>query len=169
MSPSARAEFTELDIPSTPAQCDSVILGLHPASLSYENMNMAFRILQSEPLEEGSPGPSKRRVLMAPHASLYHQSPASETLPAGLDLGIGAFIRALEEATGIEAELVGKPTKRFFELAIERIRQYHEGMEDLQTNEVAIIGDDVENDLGEGCRELDMKRILGSSAPTQGS
>lgn len=144
------------------APYDSVILGLHPPSLSYESLNMAFRILKNEPVSKGSskPSPPEKISLIAPHASLFQQTPETDDLPAGLSLGIGPFVRALETASGVQAELVGKPTKRFFELAIERMNEEHGDVE----GDIGIIGDDVKNDLGEGAKELGLKRILGEWA-----
>ncbi|WVQ74561.1 TIGR01458 family HAD hydrolase [Cryptococcus sp. DSM 104548] len=158
MSPSAQEEFSSF---SDSAPYDSVILGLHPESLSYEPLNRAFRVLKGEPL---SPTPTSeerpkiRPALIAPHAAMYMQDPGSSSLPPGLSLGIGPFVRALEESTGTTAEIVGKPTRSFFELALERLKAL--GGEHWEAGEVAVVGDDVENDLGEGARELGLKRIL---------
>jgi ribonucleotide monophosphatase NagD (HAD superfamily) len=176
VSPSAKEEFpfsTRAD--EYEYDYDSVILGLHEESLSYSDLNRAFRILKSEPVT--FPGPTaahrpsqkkKAPALIAPHAALFHQAPDGE-LPAGLSLGIGPFVRALELASGVQAELVGKPTRKFFELAINRLRENHPefGKESvsevvLDTRNVAVVGDDVINDLGEGASQLGLKRILGT-------
>lgn len=90
---------------------------------------------------------------------MFMQDPGSSSLPAGLSLGIGPFVRALEEAANVKAEIVGKPTKGFFELALEKLKEL--SGEDFERNEVAVVGDDVDNDLGDGARELGLKRILG--------
>ena len=157
LSPSGREEFAHVNIQD--GNYDSVILGLHPPSLSYESLNKAFRVLKGEPVSFGSTnGVEKAASLIAPHASLFQQSEETEDLPAGLSLGIGPFVKALEASSGIEAELVGKPTKRFFELAIERMKDIHgwDGKGDI-----GIVGDDVNNELGAGARQLGFKRILG--------
>ena len=73
-------------------------------------------------------------------------------------MGIGPFVKALEAASGVEAELVGKPTRRFFELAIQRVRD-NTGWRGV-VGGVGIVGDDVRNDLGAGARELGLKRFL---------
>ncbi|OCF40562.1 HAD hydrolase [Kwoniella heveanensis CBS 569] len=187
MSPSAQEEFSSLLSPaSSPSsstsashddeQYDSVILGLHEPSLSYESLNKAFRVLKGEPISTSSlsssssqSDPHRQAALIAPHASMFQQSPATSFLPAGLSLGIGPFVRALEEASGTQAELVGKPTRRFFELALQRMntaqgrtdREENEDNNDkIQPGDVGVVGDDVVNDLGEGARELGLKRIL---------
>ncbi|WRT65624.1 uncharacterized protein IL334_002569 [Kwoniella shivajii] len=170
MSDSAKEEFSTSPSNSTSSEVphDSVILGLHPPSLSYDNLNLAFRILKSEPIScsssssSSSPssgsGDGKKAALIAPHKAMYQQSPSTSDLPAGLSLGIGPFVTALEESTGEKAYIVGKPTKRFFELAIERL-QYKCQIE-LRKEDVGVIGDDVINDLGQGAIDLGLKRIL---------
>ncbi|KAK8861516.1 TIGR01458 family HAD hydrolase [Kwoniella newhampshirensis] len=163
MSPSAKEEFASLPSSSDEKGYDSVILGLHEESLSYQGLNKAFRVLKGEPISPSSAAtlPDHTTIstpaLIAPHAAMYMQSPASSDLPAGLSLGIGPFVRALEEATSMKAEIVGKPTKGFFQLALKRLEADREG---IRPDEVAVIGDDVNNDLGEGARELGLKRIL---------
>ena len=87
-------------------------------------------------------------------------------MPAGLSLGIGPFVKALELASGVQAEIVGKPTRRFFEMAIERLKGLHPEVGDIHPGDVGVVGDDVVNDLGQGARELGMKRILGMSDPS---
>ncbi|ODO04672.1 TIGR01458 family HAD hydrolase [Cryptococcus amylolentus CBS 6273] len=157
MSPSAQEEFASF---SDSAPYDSVILGLHPESLSYEPLNRAFRVLKGEPLstQDSEDRPKAEPALIAPHAAMYMQDPGSASLPPGLSLGIGPFVRALEESTGAKAKIVGKPTRSFFELALERLKA--QGGEEWDVGEVAVVGDDVENDLGEGARELGLKRVL---------
>ncbi|KAL7419818.1 hypothetical protein Q5752_005734 [Cryptotrichosporon argae] len=178
MSPEAASAFP----PQAPPY-DSVILGLHEPSLSYAGLNTAFRILAREPLSTpsstssspsssssvpssfsaSSPGlsahaaPDRKPVLIAPHRSRYQQTPGSPDLPAGLSLGLGPFVAALEAAAGVHATVLGKPTRRFFELALERLGL---GVGVGAGGDVGVVGDDVENDLGEGARELGLRRIL---------
>lgn len=166
LSPSAQEEFAGLLDTSATGVYDTVILGLHPPSLSYDPLNEAFRVLKGEPIsKEGnyieSSGTSKQVSLIAPHASLFQQSPETDDLPAGLSLGIGPFVRALETASGVQAELVGKPTKPFFQLALDRMKEIHGKLD----GDIGVVGDDVNNDLGDGAKELGLKRILGQSDP----
>lgn len=160
LSPSAQEEFEGLVDVNSKAGYNSVILGLDPPSLSYEPLNKAFRILKGEPISKDNASPrTKQATLIAPHASLFQQSQETEDLPAGLSLGIGPFVKALEAASGVQAELVGKPTKKFFQLAIDRVEDQYGKIE----GDIGVVGDDVKNDLGEGARELGLKRILGES------
>nr|XP_019050290.1 HAD hydrolase [Kwoniella bestiolae CBS 10118]OCF29220.1 HAD hydrolase [Kwoniella bestiolae CBS 10118] len=163
MSESAKSEFTSLPSPTSEESYDSVILGLDSPSLSYDNLNKAFRILKNEPISDShQPSNSdKKAVLIAPHKASFQQSPPTSSLPAGLSLGIGPFVHLLEEATGEGALIVGKPTKSFFELAIQRLgRNYGIDTRSLEKGEIAVVGDDTTNDLGDGARELGLKRIL---------
>lgn len=64
-----------------------------------------------------------------------------------LALDAGPFVAALEYASGVEAEVVGKPSRAFFELAI--------GELGLPAEAVLVVGDDAETDgrggTGAGC------------------
>ena len=60
----------------------------------------------------------------------------------GLQMDIGAFIAALEYASGKNAVLIGKPSADFFQMALNDMS--------LSANEVAIIGDDIDSDVGGG-------------------
>lgn len=75
-------------------------------------------------------------------------------------MGIGPFVKALEVATGIEAKIVGKPTSKYFEMAVERMKGLYPGV-NVSYEDVAVVGDDIVNDLGEGSISLGFKRILG--------
>lgn len=59
---------------------------------------------------------------------------------AGISLDLGPFVAALEYAAGVEARVVGKPSKDFFDLAL--------GSLGLKPAEVLMVGDDIEADIG---------------------
>jgi ribonucleotide monophosphatase NagD (HAD superfamily) len=65
-------------------------------------------------------------------------------------LDAGPFVAALEYATGVTAEVVGKPSPAFFELACAELG--------LPASQVVCVGDSLENDcLGArqaGCRTI---------------
>ena len=58
----------------------------------------------------------------------------------GLSLDVGAFVAALEYATGQQAYVVGKPSPAFFELVLLDVV--------VSPAEAAMVGDDVETDVG---------------------
>ena len=66
----------------------------------------------------------------------------------GIVLDAGPFVAALEHATGVEAELVGKPSLPFFRLALDDLG--------LPAGQVMVVGDDLEADChggaAAGCR-----------------
>jgi HAD superfamily hydrolase (TIGR01458 family) len=57
-----------------------------------------------------------------------------------LVLDVGAFVAALEYATGKQAVLVGKPSPAFFHLALDSMG--------VDPSETAVVGDDIESDVG---------------------
>jgi ribonucleotide monophosphatase NagD (HAD superfamily) len=72
-------------------------------------------------------------ALVAMHRGLYWRT--SE----GLQLDSGAFLAGLEEAAGIQAEVVGKPAPAFFDAALG-----HLGADAAHT---MMVGDDIETDV----------------------
>jgi HAD superfamily hydrolase (TIGR01458 family) len=60
----------------------------------------------------------------------------------GLQMDIGGFIEGLEYASGSKAMLIGKPSADFFQIALDDMG--------LRPDEVAIIGDDIDADVGGG-------------------
>ncbi|KAI7898738.1 HAD-like domain-containing protein [Cokeromyces recurvatus] len=137
MEDAAMEEFKEIDTNNP----NAVVIGLAPSKFNYNQLNDAFRLLTSDP-NHGIP-------LIAVHKAKYFADKDEK-----LSLGPGGFVQVLEFATGITAKVVGKPTVDFFKLALKQI-----DMEN-RPQEVAIIGDDVINDLGGGAQELGLHRFL---------
>ncbi|KAF7351489.1 Haloacid dehalogenase-like hydrolase domain-containing protein 2 [Mycena sanguinolenta] len=137
---------------------DAVIVGLCPARLDYAHLNTAFRILARE-----HPARSPRQpVLLAAHAGRV-----LEASTGGLALGPGPFVKALEHAVpGVKAHIVGKPSRAFFEAVIADVDAHgcfaarNPDAPTPPNSRVAIIGDDVEADLGGGAVELGLWRVL---------
>ena len=63
----------------------------------------------------------------------------------------GAFVAALEYATETEAELIGKPNRAYFDMALKDIG--------LDPSQVAMIGDDIHTDIS-GAQAAGMPTIL---------
>ncbi|PFH45930.1 hypothetical protein AMATHDRAFT_200130 [Amanita thiersii Skay4041] len=144
---------------------DSVVVALAPSALSYPNLNTAFRVLvgggQSDSElrhmtdAQGCNSPPSRAAfpLIATHMARYLQSDTDDRL----SLGPGPFVAALEYAAGIKAYVVGKPTKAFFETVMNDFRaEETSGKQGV----IAIVGDDIENDLGDGALQLGLWRVL---------
>jgi HAD superfamily hydrolase (TIGR01458 family) len=104
-----------------PARVDVVLVGGAGPEFSYQAVNRAFGHLQAG------------ARLVAMHRGMYWRT--SE----GLQLDSGAFVAALEQAAGVEAEVVGKPAAAFFVTALA-----HLGAGAADT---LMIGDDIETDV----------------------
>ena len=112
---------------------DAVILGDLGEDWDYEVLNSAFRRLM-----DGA-------ELIALQRNRYWET------SDGLSLDAGPFVAALEYATGKEAEVMGKPSPAFFELAL--------GELGTSAGRAAMVGDDVEADVG-GAMEAGLAGIL---------
>ncbi|KAF0475629.1 Haloacid dehalogenase-like hydrolase domain-containing protein 2 [Gigaspora margarita] len=118
---------------------DAVVIGLSPSNMRYDMLNKAFRILIN----------NKNAPLIALHKSKYFAE------SDGLSLGPGPFVSALEYACeGVKAIVIGKPEKSFFESALKDMNLLE------KANHVVMIGDDIEQDLGGGAKELGLIRYL---------
>ena len=74
--------------------------------------------------------------------------------PAGPTLDAGAFLVGLEWASGRRARIVGKPSPAFFATAVRRLASEAaaRGERPLLRSELAMVGDDVDSDIGGGRR-----------------
>jgi HAD superfamily hydrolase (TIGR01458 family) len=97
-----------------------VVAGADP-TFTWENMNRAFRALL------------RGAALVAMHRNLSWQT------EEGLTLDSGAFVIGLEEAAGVLAAVIGKPSPDFFAQAIDLLG--------MPARRVAMVGDDLENDV----------------------
>ncbi|XP_063987804.1 haloacid dehalogenase-like hydrolase domain-containing protein 2 [Diachasmimorpha longicaudata] len=113
----AMEDFQDLQNPD--GEFTAVVVGLAPKKFNYDEMNQAFRLL----LQGAS--------LIAIHEGRYYKR------GDGLALGPGAFIRGLEYSANVKAEVIGKPTKGFFEAALGEIAP----------QDAVMIGDDVRDDV----------------------
>lgn len=103
------------------ADADVVVFGGAGDDLSYATMNHAFRLLM-----EGA-------SLVAMHKNLFWRT------AEGFQLDGGAYVHALEAAAGVEAVVCGKPSKAFFDSALELVG--------TPADRTAMVGDDIVNDV----------------------
>jgi HAD superfamily hydrolase (TIGR01458 family) len=101
---------------------DVVVLGGGCDEFSYDVMNRAFRRL-----EDGA-------AFVAMHRNLYWRT------REGLQLDGGAFVAALEAASGVSPVVCGKPAEAYFLAAL--------GPLGVEPARAAMVGDDVVNDVG---------------------
>jgi HAD superfamily hydrolase (TIGR01458 family) len=108
-----------------------VVLGDLGREFTFDRVNRAFRWLM---------GGAR---LLALQKNRYWKSPEE-----GLLVDAGPYVAALEFAAGVTAEVIGKPSREFFELALAGLR--------LEAREVMMVGDDVTTDgrgaAAAGCR-----------------
>lgn len=69
----------------------------------------------------------------------------------GLQVDIGAFVAGLEYVTGVEAQVIGKPSAAFFQAGIEALQ--------CPAENILMIGDDIESDVA-GAQRCGMKGAL---------
>uniref|UniRef100_A0A8B9DC96 Phospholysine phosphohistidine inorganic pyrophosphate phosphatase n=1 Tax=Anser cygnoides TaxID=8845 RepID=A0A8B9DC96_ANSCY len=123
-------EFAEID--KTNPNC--VVVGDAAENFSYANVNEAFRVLIG----------LEKPVLISLGRGRYYK----ET--DGLKLDVGAYMKALEYACDVEAEVVGKPAKAFFESALAEMG--------VPPQQAIMIGDDIVNDVG-GAQQCGMRAV----------
>jgi HAD superfamily hydrolase (TIGR01458 family) len=100
---------------------DVVLIGGAGPEFSYAAINRAFGCLQA----------GARLVAMS--RGMYWRT------SAGLQLDSGAFVAGLEQASGITAEVVGKPAEGFFSTALAHLG--------VAARDALMIGDDIDNDV----------------------
>jgi HAD superfamily hydrolase (TIGR01458 family) len=120
MNEEVKGDFAGLE--RADGRADAVIVGDLGDAFGYEVLNEAFRMLM-----DGA-------ELVALQKNRYWLT------KDGLSLDVGAFVAALEYASGREAFVVGKPAPGFFELALEDAGVPAAG--------AVMVGDDVETDVG---------------------
>lgn len=103
---------------------DYVVIGDIGARWDYETLNDVFNMLM------------RGAGLICMHRNKFWQG------EEGLRMDIGAFVAALEYVSDKEAIVIGKPSSAFFEQAIGSLGLSHE--------KVAIVGDDIDSDVGGG-------------------
>ena len=129
--PDAQLEFAELDIDEE--NPEFVVIGDMGASFNFARLNRAFRAILNG------------AKLVALHKKRLWRT------EEGLFLDAGPFVVALEYAAGVSAEVVGKPSKAYFQMVLDHLG--------LPAERVAMIGDDVESDI-RGAQLLGMQGWL---------
>lgn len=112
---------------------DYVVVGDIGAAWSYPLINKIFSQLHAG------------AELIAMHKNKFFQG------EGGLQVDIGAFVAGLEYVSGKQANVIGKPSRSFFDMALQSLQ--------LPASSVAMIGDDIETDVGGG-KEAGMHGIL---------
>jgi len=127
----AQKDFTGFEI--TERQPEVVVVGDLGAQFTFDILNSAFLAVKAG------------AQLVALQKGRYWQR------KDGLAMDAGAFVAALEYATETEAELIGKPNRAYFEMALKDIG--------LDPSQVAMIGDSIGADII-GAQAVGMPTIL---------
>ena len=112
-----------------------VVIGHLGDQWTFNRMNRAFRQLNA----------AANTHLIALGLTRYWET------PAGLELDVGPFVKALEYATGKEAIVCGKPSPSFFQAAANQLQH--------QPGELIMIGDDIQGDIG-GAQRAGLRGLL---------
>lgn len=101
---------------------EAIVLGDLYRGFDWDRLNALFQMMR-----QGA-------VLVALHKNRYCRREGE------LALDLGPFVAALNYAADAQAEVVGKPSRLFFELALADLG--------LDAESVAMVGDDIEADIG---------------------
>ena len=100
---------------------DVVVVGGAGLNFTHVELNRAFGHLL-----DGA-------TFVAMHRNLYWRT------ASGMELDTGAYVAALEEASGLTPVVLGKPSEDFFATGVAELG--------LTADRVAMVGDDIENDV----------------------
>lgn len=114
---------------------EAIIVGDMGSHWNYLKLNNVFRALMEEPQPR----------LVALGMTRYWRS--SE----GLNLDVAPFVKALEFASGIHADVIGKQSVTFFQEALNILG--------CEAGECAMIGDDIQSDI-KGAQDAGLQGIL---------
>jgi HAD superfamily hydrolase (TIGR01458 family) len=113
-----------IEFPQSDTKANYIVVGDIGKAWSYPLLNEVFSCL------------IQGAKLIAIHKNRFWQT------EDGLQMDIGGFIEALEYASGSKAMIIGKPSADFFQIALDNMG--------LKPEEAAIIGDDIDVDVGGG-------------------
>jgi HAD superfamily hydrolase (TIGR01458 family) len=140
-SPDGRSEFdgqrllSHDEAGAAGARAAAVIVGDSPDELTHTNLNRAFRLVRNG------------ARLMGMHRNPWWLTPDGPTLDSG------AYVTGLEFATGVRAQIIGKPAPAFFSIAVDALRaDARIGDRRLRRAEIAMVGDDLRTDVLAGQR-----------------
>jgi len=131
MADEVRRDFGGLQ--AVDERADAVIIGDLGQGFAYEPLNHAFRLVM-----DGA-------ELVALQKNRFWMT------PDGLSLDAGAFVAALEYATGRDAVVVGKPAPRFFAAVLNGLG--------VAAGDAVVVGDDIETDIG-GALRAGLRAVL---------
>jgi HAD superfamily hydrolase (TIGR01458 family) len=133
VEPATLEELAGLELVSSPADADVIVLGGPDERWTYAVMNEIFRALR------------RGASLLAMHRNRWWTTSSGPAADAGM------YVAGLEYATGVEATVVGKPSPAIFQIACVRAGS--------EPGDTMMVGDDLESDL-RPARRLGMATCL---------
>jgi phospholysine phosphohistidine inorganic pyrophosphate phosphatase len=137
LRPAARAAFEGLDCLPDNAEGGAryVVIGDLGSAWDFRTLNRAFRLLHA----------NLEATLIALGMTRYWKA------ADGISMDVAPFVAALENASGREALVFGKPAAAFFHAAAERLG--------VAAGEILMVGDDIESDIA-GAQSAGMQAAL---------
>ena len=126
--------------PQSEDQAEAVVVGDMGNLITFQHLDTAFRLLLS----------GSHFVTMS-RSRFFRESD-------GMSLDAGSFVEMLEYASGKKAVTTGKPSAEFFQSALDLIG--------IEASMVAMIGDDLESDVG-GAQKVGLRGFLVLSGKTR--
>jgi len=126
-------DFENAGITIAEKDVDFVVIGDAGNDFTFERLNLALRLIL-----DGA------EILALERDRYWMESD-------GIVLSAGPFVAALEYATGKKSELMGKPSWKFFKMAMDDMGK--------RAEQVAMIGDDVFTDV-QGAQKMGIQGIL---------
>jgi HAD superfamily hydrolase (TIGR01458 family) len=127
------SDFAGIDVASPGDPADVVVIGGAGNEFSHDSLDHAFQLLQ-----QGAP-------LVAMHRNLFWRRGNRLTLDSG------GYILGLEKASGVQATVVGKPARSFYELALSALGR--------SASQAVMVGDDIEADI-QGAKDAGLTAVL---------
>jgi HAD superfamily hydrolase (TIGR01458 family) len=126
-------DFEDAKIRTSEEDVDYVVVGDAGNGFTFERLNQALRLIL-----DGAD-------ILALEMDRYWKE------PEGLVLSAGPYVAALEYASGKKAELMGKPSPEFFQMALNDL--------EVGPKDAAMVGDDILTDVL-GAQKMGMQGIL---------
>lgn len=117
----ATADLTGVTLVEADEEPDVVVIGGASDDFTYRTVNVVFSSIV------------RGASLVGMHRNLFWRT------AEGLELDGGAYIAGLEEATGVHAEICGKPAPAYFRSALSLLG--------MPAERAAMVGDDIVNDV----------------------
>lgn len=137
LRPAARAAFEGLDCLPDDAESGAryVVIGDLASAWDFRTLNRAFRLLHA----------NSAATLIALGMTRYWKA------ADGISMDVAPFVAALQNASGRDALVFGKPAAAFFHAAAERLG--------VVAGEILMVGDDIESDIA-GAQSAGMRAAL---------